>query len=169
AGCLRRSWPPADGTRTCRGQSCHSGRTPRLPRRRRVRPHRHCRRVRHHRARRAHPALTCADAAGKRFSEKSRRRCRSGGGPCDASMRTRTTHRTEGPFAMTSAHDPARTTAATTTATTTATAAPGTRGGALRRALWVPQILLAAFLLIASALPKFAGQADAVETFELIG
>lgn len=66
---------------------------------------------------------------------------------------------------MTSAHDPARTTAA-------ATAAPGTRGGALRRArraLRVPQILLAAFLLIASALPKFAGQADAVETFELIG
>ena len=75
---------------------------------------------------------------------------------------------------MTSAHDPARTTAAATaattaTATTAATAAPGTRGGALRRALWVPQILLAAFLLIASALPKFAGQADAVETFELIG
>ncbi|MFG1857780.1 DoxX family protein, partial [Actinomadura geliboluensis] len=35
--------------------------------------------------------------------------------------------------------------------------------------LWVPQVLLAAFLLIASGLPKLVGQADAVETFELIG
>ncbi|OLT20783.1 hypothetical protein BJF79_47125, partial [Actinomadura sp. CNU-125] len=38
-----------------------------------------------------------------------------------------------------------------------------------RRALWTAQILIAAFLLIASALPKFAGQADAVETFALLG
>ncbi|GAA2121105.1 DoxX family protein [Actinomadura alba] len=39
----------------------------------------------------------------------------------------------------------------------------------LRRTLWVLQILIAAFLLIASAMPKFAGQKDAVETFAEIG
>ncbi|MFB4303560.1 DoxX family protein [Actinomadura sp. NTSP31] len=39
----------------------------------------------------------------------------------------------------------------------------------LRRALWAAQILIAAFLLLASAMPKFAGQADAVETFTRIG
>ncbi|MWA06655.1 DoxX family protein [Actinomadura sp. LD22] len=43
------------------------------------------------------------------------------------------------------------------------------RRRALRRALWGAQILIAAFLLFASALPKFAGQADAVETFTRIG
>jgi putative oxidoreductase len=36
-------------------------------------------------------------------------------------------------------------------------------------ALWAIQILLAAFLLIASAAPKFAGQRDAVESFAEIG
>ncbi|MFC0041405.1 DoxX family protein [Actinomadura rayongensis] len=39
----------------------------------------------------------------------------------------------------------------------------------LRRVLWGAQILLALFLLVASALPKFAGQKDAVETFAKIG
>ncbi|WP_207937022.1 DoxX family protein, partial [Actinomadura sp. KC216] len=39
----------------------------------------------------------------------------------------------------------------------------------LRKALWALQILLAAFLFFASALPKFAGQADAVTTFTEIG
>ncbi|MEU8344585.1 DoxX-like family protein [Actinomadura meyerae] len=43
------------------------------------------------------------------------------------------------------------------------------RGTTLRKVLWGPQILLAAFLLIASGLPKLVGQADAVESFELIG
>jgi len=35
--------------------------------------------------------------------------------------------------------------------------------------LWTVQVLLAAFLLIASAAPKFAGQRDAVENFTQIG
>ncbi|QKW39773.1 DoxX family protein [Actinomadura sp. NAK00032] len=39
----------------------------------------------------------------------------------------------------------------------------------VRKVLWVPQILLAVFLLVASGLPKLVGQADAVETFDLIG
>jgi hypothetical protein len=39
----------------------------------------------------------------------------------------------------------------------------------LRRALWTAQILLAAFLFFASAMPKLAGQADAVDTFTRIG
>lgn len=45
--------------------------------------------------------------------------------------------------------------------------APGRR--TLRRTLWVLQILIAAFLLLASAMPKFVGQKDAVETFAKIG
>jgi putative oxidoreductase len=44
---------------------------------------------------------------------------------------------------------------------------PGRRPADL--ALWAIQILLAAFLLIASAAPKFAGQRDAVESFAEIG
>jgi uncharacterized membrane protein len=49
-------------------------------------------------------------------------------------------------------------------------AAPATTGRrALTIALWTAQVLLAAFLLFASALPKFAGQKDAVETFAEIG
>ncbi|MFB9832905.1 DoxX family protein [Actinoallomurus acaciae] len=51
----------------------------------------------------------------------------------------------------------------TTPATTT------DRRTAVHRTLWAVQILLAAFLLIASAAPKFAGQRDAVETFDQIG
>jgi uncharacterized membrane protein YphA (DoxX/SURF4 family) len=38
-----------------------------------------------------------------------------------------------------------------------------------RKVLWGAQILLGAFLLIASGLPKLVGQADAVESFEQIG
>ncbi|RSN52763.1 DoxX family protein [Actinomadura sp. WAC 06369] len=38
-----------------------------------------------------------------------------------------------------------------------------------RRVLWGAQILIAAFLLVASGLPKFVGQADAVETFAALG
>ncbi|MEU5995475.1 DoxX family protein [Spirillospora sp. NPDC047418] len=52
-----------------------------------------------------------------------------------------------------------------TAPSTTTDADHGTR----RKVLWGAQILLAAFLLIASGLPKLVGQADAVETFELIG
>jgi hypothetical protein len=43
------------------------------------------------------------------------------------------------------------------------------RRTAVNLTLWAVQILLAAFLLIASAAPKFAGQRDAVETFNQIG
>ncbi|MEV5753033.1 DoxX family protein [Actinoallomurus sp. NPDC052308] len=57
-----------------------------------------------------------------------------------------------------------------TTATARTIAASRTTGGrALSITLWTIQILLAAFLLIASAAPKFAGQRDAVETFAKIG
>ncbi|GGT02430.1 membrane protein [Planobispora rosea] len=60
--------------------------------------------------------------------------------------------------------------AATQTFTaSTATAEISARRRVLRRVLWVFQILIAAFLIVASALPKFVGQVDAVETFELIG
>jgi hypothetical protein len=49
-------------------------------------------------------------------------------------------------------------------------AAPTTnRRSAANITLWTVQILLATFLLIASAAPKFAGQRDAVETFTRIG
>ncbi|GAA0361105.1 DoxX family protein [Actinoallomurus spadix] len=60
----------------------------------------------------------------------------------------------------------ARTTAAVTR-TTGASPASGRR--ARNRALWTIQILLAAFLLIVSAAPKFAGQREAVEDFAKIG
>ncbi|WP_084263442.1 DoxX family protein [Actinomadura formosensis] len=52
-------------------------------------------------------------------------------------------------------------------AAVTGPAADGRR--TLRKVLWAAQILLAAFLLVASGLPKLAGQADAVETFTEIG
>ncbi|MQA96677.1 MAG: DoxX family membrane protein [Streptosporangiales bacterium] len=42
-------------------------------------------------------------------------------------------------------------------------------GRALHVTLWVLQILLGVFLVVASALPKFAGQVDAVRTFDDIG
>ncbi len=53
----------------------------------------------------------------------------------------------------------------------TAHTAPSTTTdhGTRRKVLWGAQILLAAFLLIASGLPKLVGQADAVETFTQIG
>ncbi|MEW2355520.1 DoxX family protein [Spirillospora sp. NPDC029432] len=43
------------------------------------------------------------------------------------------------------------------------------RTSVLRRVLWGFQILIGAFLLFGSAMPKFAGQADAVETFVKLG
>ncbi|MGW4640685.1 DoxX family protein [Sphaerisporangium sp. NPDC004334] len=50
---------------------------------------------------------------------------------------------------------------------------PGTAATArprvLRRVLWALQVLFGLFLIVASALPKFAGQKDAVETFAQIG
>jgi uncharacterized membrane protein YphA (DoxX/SURF4 family) len=52
---------------------------------------------------------------------------------------------------------------------TTTLATTDRRRRALNRTLWTVQILLAAFLLIASAAPKFAGQRDAVDTFTRIG
>ncbi|MFC5181787.1 DoxX family protein [Actinomadura harenae] len=55
-----------------------------------------------------------------------------------------------------------------TTATATTSTAATTRSRR-RTILWGFQILIAAFLLIASAMPKFAGQKDAVETFAKIG
>lgn len=50
-------------------------------------------------------------------------------------------------------------------------AAPTTtnRRRAVNITLWTIQILLAAFMLVASAAPKFAGQRDAVENFTQIG
>ncbi|MEV3924732.1 DoxX family protein [Actinomadura coerulea] len=56
----------------------------------------------------------------------------------------------------------------TATRPTTARSSSGDRR-TLRKVLWGAQILLAAFLFFASALPKFAGQADAVRTIEEIG
>ncbi|MFV2172974.1 DoxX family protein [Actinomadura sp. LOL_016] len=43
------------------------------------------------------------------------------------------------------------------------------RRGTVRRVLWGAQILIAVFLLVASGLPKLVGQADAVESFALLG
>jgi hypothetical protein len=68
----------------------------------------------------------------------------------------------------------ATTTGTTGTATTAAAAgrhgAPhGTPRGASRKVLRTLQILIALFLVVASALPKLAGEQNAVETFELIG
>jgi putative oxidoreductase len=53
--------------------------------------------------------------------------------------------------------------------TTLATPAATTGRRTVDIALWAIQIFLAAFLLFASAAPKFAGQRDAVETFAKIG
>ncbi|WP_431958177.1 DoxX family protein [Nocardia lijiangensis] len=56
-------------------------------------------------------------------------------------------------------------TAITAPAPTTAT-----RPGAVRtRLLWTLQILLGLFFVIASGIPKFMGQADAVRVFDAIG
>lgn len=58
------------------------------------------------------------------------------------------------------------------TATPTLSTGPATAKGRRRGAgvaIWTLQILLGAFLLFASAAPKFAGQKDAVENFAKIG
>src|SRR3954449_9785673 len=57
----------------------------------------------------------------------------------------------------------------TTITRTEAVLATTNRRRAVDIILWTVQILLAAFLLVASAAPKFAGQRDAVETFTKIG
>ncbi|MET8779681.1 DoxX family protein [Nocardia sp. NPDC004654] len=48
--------------------------------------------------------------------------------------------------------------------------APTTRPGAVRnRILWTVQILLGLFFVLASGIPKFVAQADAVRIFDAIG
>lgn len=49
------------------------------------------------------------------------------------------------------------------------TAAPTTRARVAHRALWVLQVLVGVFLVVASAAPKFAGEAYAVQIFTEIG
>lgn len=60
-------------------------------------------------------------------------------------------------------------TAQTVQSRTAAPVQPAADRRTVRKVLWGAQILLAAFLFFASALPKFAGQADAVRTFDEIG
>ncbi|MQA12971.1 MAG: DoxX family membrane protein [Pseudonocardiaceae bacterium] len=55
------------------------------------------------------------------------------------------------------------------TANDTPTASATTPGRALNITLWVVQILLAVFFLVAAAAPKLAGQQLAVEMFAQIG
>jgi uncharacterized membrane protein YphA (DoxX/SURF4 family) len=52
---------------------------------------------------------------------------------------------------------------------TATTAAPATRSRAAHRALWVLQVLMGVFFVVASAAPKFAGEAYAVQIFTEIG
>ncbi|MFD0905698.1 DoxX family protein [Actinomadura sediminis] len=68
---------------------------------------------------------------------------------------------------MTATHIPAAATAAATAAGATGRATGNRRTA--RRVLWGAQILIAAFLLFASGLPKLVGQADAVEAFAALG
>ncbi|MGI5169610.1 DoxX family protein [Spirillospora sp. CA-253888] len=56
-----------------------------------------------------------------------------------------------------------------TAPTAPAAVATASSATAARRVLWTLRILLGAFLLFGSALPKFAGQADALETFAKLG
>jgi hypothetical protein len=56
-----------------------------------------------------------------------------------------------------------------TLSTRAASTAPKNRRRAANVAVWAIQIFLAAFMLFASATPKFAGQKDAVEDFTKIG
>ena len=51
----------------------------------------------------------------------------------------------------------------------TATAAPTTRSRLAHRALWVLQILMGVFFIVASAAPKFWGDPYAVQIFTEIG
>ncbi|MFB4319576.1 DoxX family protein [Actinomadura sp. 21ATH] len=55
------------------------------------------------------------------------------------------------------------------TAASAASASVTGKTSVRRRVLWGFQILIGAFLLFGSAMPKFAGQADAVETFVRLG
>jgi putative oxidoreductase len=55
------------------------------------------------------------------------------------------------------------------TANVTLTAPATARGRATKTALWVGQVLLAAFFLLAAAVPKLAGQQYAVEMFTQLG
>ncbi len=55
------------------------------------------------------------------------------------------------------------------TANSTLTPPAPTRSRGLHRTLWVLQILLAVFFLVAAAGPKLLGEATAVEMFALIG
>jgi hypothetical protein len=47
--------------------------------------------------------------------------------------------------------------------------APTTRSRGTHRALWVLQVLMGVFFIVASAAPKFAGEAYAVQIFTEIG
>lgn len=53
--------------------------------------------------------------------------------------------------------------------TATTATAPATRSRAAHRALWVLQVLMGVFFVVASAAPKFAGEAYAVQIFTEIG
>ncbi|QXJ19785.1 DoxX family protein [Actinomadura graeca] len=55
------------------------------------------------------------------------------------------------------------------TADTTADTATAARLSTRRKVLWGAQILLGVFLFFVSAMPKLAGQSDAVESFARIG
>ncbi len=55
------------------------------------------------------------------------------------------------------------------TASDTATGPAATRGRAVNKTLWVVQVLLAAFFLLAAAGPKLLGEQLAVEMFGQIG
>src|SRR5688572_23936803 len=72
---------------------------------------------------------------------------------------------------MTATHIPATPATADATAANAAGATVGAAGERRtgRRVLWGAQILIAAFLLFASGLPKLVGQADAVESFAALG
>ncbi|GGV38786.1 hypothetical protein GCM10010182_73910 [Actinomadura cremea] len=67
---------------------------------------------------------------------------------------------------MTATQIPAAPAPAATAAVTEGAAG---RRSTVRRVLWGAQILIAVFLLVASGLPKLVGQADAVESFALLG
>jgi putative oxidoreductase len=54
-------------------------------------------------------------------------------------------------------------------ATATHTASPATRSRGAHRALWVLQVLMGVFFIVASAAPKFAGEAYTVQIFTEIG
>lgn len=57
----------------------------------------------------------------------------------------------------------------TTIAATTAPSITATPGKTRNRVLWTLQIVFGVFFIVASGLPKFVGQADAVRIFHQIG